>query len=569
MSALAQEVILKSQEPLVYAQRFGLSRDPFQDDGVEGLFYPGAGRRECLDRLHHLSRYGHYLVHIVAEQGLGKSHLARMFYSQSQDQGSRISFIDSPVMMGPDQMMRVMAKGFGVALEEHDTALRILEKLFMLARQLKPELIDLVTIIDDAHQLAADSLTLLLSIVDRAKNEKIGIHFVLLAEPQFTKLLAQPQLKEAFDRCSDAMTLDLMNASETQQYIDYRLQTAGYSGAFPFSSKLMQQLFQQSKGVPLRINQLAGQLLFQQASQPIQKQWGLPPVHLASVVVLGALLMALVFWNQESRDSHGDGGLDGSLVERANSKSGVKVDESGAFLSKGRVLDSERAAQAAEAQSLGAISPETVSPEVIKKPRLPTVAELRRLAKPELLSGVASSDSGEIFEPGTGPREKVPLSASGGVQTFAIQQQSALRSESAGDKTPEQSIKRPASVAVAPSEVSDSVVSGVEALSSEGVQSDRWLRSRDPEHFTLQLLGAHNYEAVKSFIDANQTVGDLAQFSTSRQGLRWYVVVYGDFLSREVAVKAIDRIPESFQTLKPWVRSFASVHNDLGRKGGN
>ena len=558
MSALAQEVILKSQEPLVYAQRFGLSRDPFHDEGVEGLFYPGAGRQDCLDRLHHLSRYGHFLVHVVADLGAGKTHLARIYYAQAQERACRISYIDTPVMMGPDQMMRVMVKGFGIALDENDTVLRILEKLFSFAQQLKPQLVEMVCIVDDAHQLAADSLALLLSIVERAKGEKIGIHIVMLAETQFTKLLSQPQLKELFEQHSYPMMLRPLNEGEIREYIEYRLRTAGYASGFPFSDKLLRQLFQQSKGMPQRANQLASRLLVQQAVQSSQKSWGLPPVHLASVVVVGALLLALMFWNQEGRVSKS---------EHQSSQVTADTAPEEAFLSKQKLLSTAQPGSGSEL--------ETSNTE--QKPPIATVAELRRLAKPESMIEPSVAQTKEVFEAGSKSSPAVGEAGDlNNVQTFATRPQPALQSQSGAERG------APRALVQQVSGVKKAVVSGSVAGNDDGVEvvpssrlkarvSNRggWLRSRDPEHFTLQLLGAHNYGAVKSFIENNKGVGELAQFSTSREGQRWYVIVYGDYANRDAAVQAIPNLPNSFQVLKPWVRSFASVQNDLGRRSEN
>lgn len=553
MSALAQEVTLKSQEPLVFAQRFGLSRDPFHDNGVEGLFYPGAGRRECLERLHHLSRYGHFLVHVVAAQGAGKSHLARMFYLQAQENNCRLSFIDTPVMMGPEQMVRMLAKGVGVALEENDSVARILEKLFSLAKQLKPQLTELVSIIDDAHQLAEDSLALLLDIAERAKEQGLGLHIVLLAEPQFNKLLCQPQRKALFEQCSYSMELEPFSEKDTRQYIEYRLRTAGYSQAFPFSDKLLRQLFQQSKGLPLRINLLASQLLAQQTVQSNKRSWGLPPVHLASVVVLGALLVALLFWNQEGRSPK----VGASEAQVAHEKE----EANRVFLSKEKLLVAAQKAKAPQSQALDAPVEESI------KPPLATVAELRKLANPESVEPKAQAESAEeVFGGVSTPAQTIGDNAGkSGVQTFAMQPQTELQSRRKVTATGERTFANQKQITT-----KKAASSSAPAIVGPGLEkSSRWLRSRDPEHFTLQLLGAHNYDAVKSFIENSHAEDEIAQFSTLRQGQQWYVVVYGDYPSRDAAVLAVSKIPEKFRVLKPWVRSFASVQNDLERRAGN
>ena len=259
MSALAKEVILNSQNSPVYTQRFGLSRDPFYDDGVEGLFYPGAERRECLDRLLQLSRYGHYLVHVIGEKGVGKSLLSQTFASRAADYACTASHIDTPVMMGPDQMMRKIAQGFGLALNGNETAAQIIENLFVLARTKVEQGVELVAIIDDAHQLAEESLALIVALAHQVREQRIGFHLVLFAEPQFNKLLVKPEIKDGFeyilDENGNVMKDSLGNYIKVDRYVEiqawvletFQQKMANVSGQLEFYDTRTNELIDRKK----------------------------------------------------------------------------------------------------------------------------------------------------------------------------------------------------------------------------------------------------------------------------------------------------------------------------------
>ena len=581
MSALAKEVILNSQNSPVYTQRFGLSRDPFYDDGVEGLFYPGAERRECLDRLLHLSRYGHYLVHVIGEKGVGKSLLSQTFASRAADYACTASHIDTPVMMGPDQMMRKIAQGFGLALSGNETAAQIIENLFVLARTKVEQGVELVAIIDDAHQLAEESLALIVALAHQVREQRIGFHLVLFAEPQFNKLLVKPEIKDGFEKLSYGLQLKQFSQSESREYINYRLKTAGYTGSFPLSEKQMRSLQQQSRGVAARINQLSSQALLQAAIEPPNRVIGLPPLHMTAVLVLGVLLVALVLW-QKSEELNLATELPQQTqspekMEQAQSSEVETETEPGAaFLSKSKLDDPQlnNLANGTQAQNQEPIA---------------TVAELRKQVKQELHAGQLEQPVEELFVAGPKSENAPELAADGAnrnIQTFAAQTNtaqintaqkallakpsltSAAESQAQPQSQPQSQQRAPAPPAQQRTQASNNIANtggAAKLRPARGYFEEAWLLTRDPEHYTLQLLGAHNYDAVKSFIQQNKqaSADGLAQFSTSRQGERWYVVVYGDYATREQAVQAIANIPQSLQDLKPWARSFASVQNDI------
>ena len=55
----------------VILEALGLSRDPFDNRGIEGLFYPGAGRQECVDQLLHLLRFSNQVLLVSGLEGQG------------------------------------------------------------------------------------------------------------------------------------------------------------------------------------------------------------------------------------------------------------------------------------------------------------------------------------------------------------------------------------------------------------------------------------------------------------------------------------------------------------------
>ncbi len=97
-----------------------------------------------------------------------------------------------------------------------------------------------------------------------------------------------------------------------------------------------------------------------------------------------------------------------------------------------------------------------------------------------------------------------------------------------------------------------------------GLLGEDWLRSRDANHFTLQLLSTHTTENVSRFVREHHLGGEVAQFHSRHDGQSWYTVVRGDYASRQAAESAAAHLPTSLKAIKPWIRRFGDIQAQLG-----
>lgn len=96
-----------------------------------------------------------------------------------------------------------------------------------------------------------------------------------------------------------------------------------------------------------------------------------------------------------------------------------------------------------------------------------------------------------------------------------------------------------------------------------GVLGEDWLRSRDADHYTLQLLSTHTAENVSRFVREHHLGGEVAQFHSRHDGQSWYTVVRGDYASRQAAESAAAHLPTSLKGIKPWIRRFGDIQAQL------
>lgn len=67
-----------------------------------------------------------------------------------------------------------------------------------------------------------------------------------------------------------------------------------------------------------------------------------------------------------------------------------------------------------------------------------------------------------------------------------------------------------------------------------------WVVAQNPDSYTLQVLAAHDEEAVKRFLAGREDRARFIYFINPQDGADWYVVTTGSFASRELALGVSD-----------------------------
>ncbi len=116
---------------------------------------------------------------------------------------------------------------------------------------------------------------------------------------------------------------------------------------------------------------------------------------------------------------------------------------------------------------------------------------------------------------------------------------------------------------VTPPPAAISAISTVPPVGSDKATSASWLWSRDPSHYTLQLLGGRTEAGIQHFIRQHKLVGKAVYYRTLRNHQPWYILVYNSYPNHARARAAIANLPASLRKTRPWPRSFASIQAEL------
>jgi len=109
-----------------------------------------------------------------------------------------------------------------------------------------------------------------------------------------------------------------------------------------------------------------------------------------------------------------------------------------------------------------------------------------------------------------------------------------------------------------------SVTSVDHSLSGVVATDEAWIRSRDPAHYTIQVVAVRQPEKLSDFIDNEPDLKPMAIYRQSRYEETLWVLLQGDYPDLSSARLAQQVFPDSLQPReKLWIRRFGTVQSLL------
>ncbi len=242
-----------------YVERYGLSAAPFSGRHEDRFVYLDAERLQRLNMLEHLSRYSELLLIISGPKGIGKTSLLQRFRLNA-DEDTLVSQVDANPMMDADTLLQAIAAGFGLH-KPNDNPVALQDTLYRHLAALHHQGKIPLLLIDDAHVLPQDALEALFNLADAEASDGNLLRIILFSDPQIETMLQSPAIRGLRERVTHSMNIPPLNEEQTVGYLRHRLNVAGLRGTLPFSSKELHKIFQNSGGIPARINECAHLLL--------------------------------------------------------------------------------------------------------------------------------------------------------------------------------------------------------------------------------------------------------------------------------------------------------------------
>ena len=243
----------------MYESFYNLTKNPFRLNSDPDFFFTSASHSRALDYLRYGVAEAEGFIVITGLPGMGKTMLVKALCEELYDQDIVVAQLVT-TQVDRDDIIRLVAGGFGLSHYGLTKAalLNALENYF-ISKIRKGKRVLLV--VDEAHYLSPQSieeLRLLMNLEDQGRQL---FQCFLLGQEQLKSTLQLAELEQARQRVIAAYDLKPLNAQETQQYVEFRLGKAGWSGTPEFLSQAFKKIFQYSEGVPRKINLVCNRAL--------------------------------------------------------------------------------------------------------------------------------------------------------------------------------------------------------------------------------------------------------------------------------------------------------------------
>lgn len=531
-----------------------LSANPFAAETPMESLFPGAERRGTLEKLQHLCRYSDDIVALIGPDGSGKSTLGDFFARQAaKDQ--IVARARASLLTSPTQLLEEMFKAFVLDFPAQGSIVELksaLQNYFMAVQQQERSV---VLIVDDAHELGDDALSLLIRLA-LTENTNGAFHLLLLGESQLHDMLDYTcPLKNGASQFT-CLQLPPLTLDETRNYLSYRLNSVGCNQddeaqPFPFSKKQIERIDRLAEGNPGRINRQAQSML--ESPQGIMAQLSLAVsasiprsfprtfprnYAIAAAALVTVLLIAFI-----------SGSGDDEEVARAQRTVSLPIPLPNA---------AETTPTSALADASDGAPVDRVDNALDANANANAVTSIVRAPAPSVAtSSDVASTADTVSVPGNASAtEPAPTSSTSASASTATATPRPAQSTSIST-----AVARPAaasSVAATPAAPSGNASA---PANNQAAQRSRIL-ALPATQFTLQLMGASSRTNVEDFV-RRQANSAIYWYETRSNDRPWFVIIHGAYASRGDAQSAVAGLPGELGKLEPWIRPLSTVQAEV------
>lgn len=465
----------------------------------ERLFFPEQ-RQQRLDLMMHLIPNSSQPILLRGPKQCGKTFFMQQFKVQA-DAGWLVCFVEARQLIESDSSITACAQAFD---QMDGTEKQAILRLTSWSRANKK----LILCVEDVHQLNKEHFDFLFNLAQ----EFTCVHLLFTSSGNLgSELEAQCLL----------IDLGPFTQKQTIDYAKQRVQRGdlGFKTVAGIDEVI---LFIETGGLPGRINDVL--LQRQQVPKGGTEKPKKNNAAMIKVVVFGLIMLGIVSY----------------FLLLPETKQPSKQEMAHIIDLPPRGVSTEKALiglDPSQGQSLNDAKP-SVSPKVVDEEPVPN-----KNAQQKIISEDSKNQTKTTLI--TIAKVEAPV-----VQSTVISSVSKVEG-----KVVEQQVTLPLKEPVKPVEVKQ--------LQSSLRRNHVWIKQNNLRHYTLQLIGVSSEQSAQTFIARHKKVTTLYFFKNKRNNGEWYSVIYGDFASKKEALDATKKMPASLTKIKPWVRSFESINQEI------
>ena len=237
----------------MFQEYYGFTRSPFSKTIETDKLFTAAGQKELAARLTHLLRERGFGL-VTGEIGSGKSTAVRAFTASLDANSYLVIYLANPTtgIVGVYRDL-LLTLGHGPPFTKP-----------RMVAAIRAALVDLRTnkrraplvIIDEAHLLTQPMLEeVRLLFSDRMDSDSLAT-LILVGHPDLRRTLRLTINEAFYQRLAMRYHLGPLDLQETIGYVRHHVKVAGYTTGPLFTDDAVTRIFEHTKGLPRRINQL-------------------------------------------------------------------------------------------------------------------------------------------------------------------------------------------------------------------------------------------------------------------------------------------------------------------------
>src|SRR6266481_5360837 len=235
----------------MYLNFFGLSEQPFGVTPDPRFLYLSEAHKEALASLYYGIEANRGFIGLIAQPGMGKTtmlfHLLETFRTSA-----RIAFLFQ-THCNSREFMRLLLAELGCEEDTQDLV-RMYDEFNKRLLKIAGEGNRLIVVVDEAQNLAPEVLETLRLLSNFETSQAKLMHIILAGQPALAQKLASPGLAQLRQRVSIVHGLEPLSTFEIKNYIEHRLQIAGYRGASLFTDDAYKTIAVFTQGIPRNVN---------------------------------------------------------------------------------------------------------------------------------------------------------------------------------------------------------------------------------------------------------------------------------------------------------------------------
>ncbi len=244
----------------MYCDYYGFAEEPFDITPDPSFLYLSPGHEEVLTSIVYGIQGRRGLMAVIGEVGTGKTTILNTALEWLSKK-TKVAYVISFDLSFDDLLAMALVK---LGLATTDQTLSKMDALNRLNEFALKQLADggnVAFIVDEAQNLSWRSMEnlRLLSNLETPKHKLVQI--VLSGQPELAVKLDQPEVRQLTQRISLRRYISPLKEVETYEYMQHRLEVAGYKGPLLFSQNARRLIWQFSEGIPRKINILCDNAL--------------------------------------------------------------------------------------------------------------------------------------------------------------------------------------------------------------------------------------------------------------------------------------------------------------------